>query len=99
MLSMKNNYLILFNILYIGDEELVKEGRNGGVFLIPSSPLISIPLTLSMSDCLVHIPNRTSVEERIKESISKNITAVKEEGVEVQIISRTLKIGKYSELF
>lgn len=81
-------------ICCIGDEELVIGGRDGGVFLIPTSPSITIPITLQLSDCQVHIPGRFSLEERVKAIIAKNIAAVIDEKEEVKIISRSLKIGE-----
>jgi hypothetical protein len=85
-------------ICCIGDEELVIGGRDGGVFLIPTSPSITIPITLQMSDCQVHIPGRFSLEERVKAIIAKSIAAVIDEKQEVKILSRSLKIGEASEL-
>jgi hypothetical protein len=79
----------------IGDEELVVQGtRGGGVFLIPTSPFIAIPITLNMSDCQVHIPDRFNVEARVRATVARNMAAAsKDVGEEAQIISRTLKIG------
>ena len=37
----------------IGDEEFIVPGVRGGVFLIPTSPSIMIPMTLNLSDCQV----------------------------------------------
>ena len=77
----------------IGDQEYIVQGRGGGVFLIPASPSISIPMTLNISDCQIHVPGRYTVEERVKATIARNMAAVKDEAGEVQIMSRVLKIG------
>ena len=79
----------------IGDAEVVVQGRGGGVFLVPTSPSIGIPITLNMTDCQIHIPGRGMLEERIKSTILKNIGGVVNgnEKRDVQIISRLLKIG------
>lgn len=79
----------------IGDEELVISGRDGGVFLIPSSPSIMSPTSISISDCQVHIPGRVALESRVKAMIATNVAAVLDRD-EVRILSRTLKIGKLS---
>ena len=77
----------------IGDEELVIGGRDGGVFLIPTSPSIMPPTTITISDCQVHIPGRVVLEARVKAMIATNVAAVLDKD-EVRILSRTLKIGK-----
>jgi hypothetical protein len=77
----------------IGDEELVIGGRDGGVFLIPTSPSIMSPTTINISDCQVHIPGRVALESRVKGMIATNVAAVLDRD-EVRILSRTLKIGK-----
>ena len=78
----------------IGDEEIILGGRDGGVFLVPTSPSITIPITLQLADCQVHIPGRFSLEERVKAVIARSIAAVMDEKEEVKIISRSLKIGE-----
>jgi hypothetical protein len=82
-------------ICCIGDEEIVIQGnRGGGVFLIPTSPSIAIPITLIMSDFQVHIPDRFALEARVRATIGKNMAAVQDATEEAQIISRVLKIGE-----
>ena len=76
----------------IGDEELVIGGRDGGVFLIPTSPSIMSPTTISITDCQVHVPGRVLLEARMKSMIATNVAAVLDKD-EVRILSRTLKIG------
>ena len=79
----------------IGDEELVIGGRDGGVFLVPTSPSIMSPTTIHISDCQVHIPGRVALESRVKGMIATNVAAVLDKD-EVRILSRTLKIGKFT---
>lgn len=84
----------------IGDAEIIVQGRGGGVHLVPTSPSIGIPITLSISDCQIYIPERAVLEDRMRKTILRNMVgAVDSNGNdkrEVKIISRILKIGERS---
>lgn len=86
------------SICCIGDEELVKGGRDGGVFVIPTSPSVAIPVTLNLLDCQVRIPNRSTYEGKVRTCIAKNMNTLLSEDDEVKILSRTLKIGESNYL-
>lgn len=76
----------------------MKGGRDGGVFVIPTSPSVAIPITLNLLDCQVRIPNRNTYEGKVRTCIAKNMNALLSEDDEVKILSRTLKIGESNYL-
>jgi hypothetical protein len=79
----------------IGDEAVLIPGRRGGEFLIPAKPSVCIPATLTISNIKVMIPDRSSVEARICDIVAKK-TFQSASSEHAQIVSRSLKIGKFN---
>ena len=83
----------------IGDTEVVvnkSKASGGGVYLIPANPSLAIPFTLNIENCQLLIPNRLSLESKIRSMLVKTIsTGGRPVAEESQILSRVLKIGIY----
>lgn len=75
----------------VGDDEI--EDGHRGIILIPSRPIIELPLKLKVSDFQILIPQRDDFERRMLDSIARDST---DREVQPQIISRNLKLALHN---
>lgn len=86
----------------IGDEEHIVNavrGSGGGVFVIPTNPSVAVPLALKLSNCRVHFPDRSALDTKIRNALARSMAvSIGDQSSDVQVLSRSLKIGKYKSL-
>jgi hypothetical protein len=81
----------------IGDEEHISRadrGSGGGVFVIPTNPSVAVPLTLKLENCRVCFPDRSALDMKIRNIISRSVAvSTGDQSAEFQVLSRSIKIG------
>ena len=73
----------------IGEEQYTLGKK--GVVIVPSRPVIAMPLSFKVEECYIYIPSRVEVETRMRMAVLKNLGLGTNN--EIRILSRNLKIG------
>lgn len=74
----------------IGEEQYTLGKK--GVVIVPSRPVVAMPLSLKVEECYLYIPSRLEMETRLRAAVLKNLGLGTNN--EIRILSRNLKIGK-----
>lgn len=77
------------SIACIGEEQYNLSKK--GVVVVPSRPVVAMPLSLKVEECYFYIPDRIAVETRMRNAVLKSLGLGTNN--EIRILSRTLKIG------
>ena len=77
----------------LGDEGSI-DGKY--VLTLPANPKVCIPSSFVLKELELFVPNRSDLERRMLNSISKSLISFDGDGAPAQVLSRKLKIGVHN---